>query len=192
MENKITKNLIILGAIVFFFAFASNTFAYSCYGYSCNGAYSPYYNYQDDNPGYLQNGYQSYVNPKITDTTPAVVNNYYYANAPASTTPKTNTTITSKQTTDTPTNIPANNTNGVNYNNSGYTNGLGASAYNGSQSSGNGITALSLKGSGGFMPSSVWQWIFVVILILIIIIIARMFVKKPSPSDHDVHSTHAH
>ena len=32
----------------------------------------------------------------------------------------------------------------------------------------------------------------VIILILIIIIVARMFVHKPSPSDHDAHAPHAH
>jgi hypothetical protein len=47
----------------------------------------------------------------------------------------------------------------------------------------NDLTALSLRGSGGFMPSSIWQWILLVILILIIIIVGRMFVHKPDPSD---------
>ena len=132
MENKTTKNLIILGAIVFSFAFANNALAYSCYGYSCNGTYSPYYNYQDSNPGYLQNGYQPYVNPPViveeVQTTPNVVNNYYYTtnNTPASTASKT-TTVAKTNTTSTAktnTNTSANNTydtNGVNYNNSGHT-----------------------------------------------------------------------
>ncbi len=40
------------------------------------------------------------------------------------------------------------------------------------------LSALSLNGSGGFMPSSIWQWLAVIFLILVVIIIARMF-KKP-------------
>jgi len=35
------------------------------------------------------------------------------------------------------------------------------------------IAALSFKGSGGFMPSSVWQWILVSVFILVIIILLR-------------------
>jgi hypothetical protein len=44
----------------------------------------------------------------------------------------------------------------------------------------NNLTALSFKGNGGFMPSSVWQWILVVLLILAIIILARMIAKPAS------------
>ena len=56
---------------------------------------------------------------------------------------------------------------------------------------GNDLAALSLQGSGGFMPSSVWQWILVVFLILIIIILARKFSKKHT-SHEDPHTAHAH
>lgn len=55
----------------------------------------------------------------------------------------------------------------------------------------NDLTALSLAGSGGFMPSSVWQWILVIFLILIIIILARQFSKKKT-SHADPHTAHAH
>jgi hypothetical protein len=41
----------------------------------------------------------------------------------------------------------------------------------------NDLTALSLRGSGSFMPSSLWQWMIVVILILLIIILARMLTR---------------
>ena len=47
----------------------------------------------------------------------------------------------------------------------------------------NGIAALSLAGSGGFMPSSVWQWLLVILLILVIVILARTLSK---PHGHDV------
>ena len=42
----------------------------------------------------------------------------------------------------------------------------------------NNLTALSLKGSGGFMPSSIWQWIIVVLLIFAIVILSRMVIKS--------------
>jgi len=44
---------------------------------------------------------------------------------------------------------------------------LTASAYTG-------ITALSLKGSGDFMPSSIWQWILTFILVLVVVILGRV------------------
>jgi len=51
-------------------------------------------------------------------------------------------------------------------------------------SNGNNLTALSMGGSGSFMPSSIWQWLIVIVLILIIVIMARLFVKKPEPGNH--------
>lgn len=53
----------------------------------------------------------------------------------------------------------------------------------------NGVTALSVKGSGSFMPSSVFQWFLMILLILAIIIIARMVSKTFSK---DPHATPAH
>jgi hypothetical protein len=53
----------------------------------------------------------------------------------------------------------------------------------------NGVTALTVKGSGSFMPSSVFQWFLLILLILGIIIVARMVSKTFSK---DVHSTPAH
>lgn len=145
---------------------------------------NPYY----INQGYPQSGQYGYYQQSgystsnvVADTPtvkPNVVNNYYYQTAPA-TIAKTSTTSTTKtsDTSDT-SNTSTDSTNRVD------NNGLGASAYNG-------ITALSLRGSGSFMPSSIWQWIFVIILILIIIIIARMFVKKPTV-EQESHIAHAH
>jgi hypothetical protein len=54
---------------------------------------------------------------------------------------------------------------------------------------GNDLTALSLKGSGGFMPSSIWQWFLVILLILAIIILARILSR---PAHHEVHGVTAH
>ena len=48
----------------------------------------------------------------------------------------------------------------------------------------NGVTALSVKGSGSFMPSSVFQWFLFILLILAIIIIARMVSKTFSKDPH--------
>ena len=69
-------------------------------------------------------------------------------------------------------------------------------AYNGQQvaNSGvmydnNGVTALSVKGSGGFMPSSVFQWFMLILIILAIVIVARMVSKTYS---HGAHGAPAH
>ena len=221
MKNLIILGIVAFAFIFANNASAYSCMGYSCqnsYAPYYNSYNSSYNNsYQD--PSYLVNqnttpgtsiviyppaptayyGYQPVVNNTPTQTEPKVVNNYYYQNVPASTVAKTNTTstTTNNTTTNTTPNMPANTgSNGAVINGNTGSNGLGASAYNGynyGSSTGNGITALSLRGSGSFMPSSVWQWMFVIILILVIIIVARMFVHKPSPSDHDVHvTTHTH
>ncbi len=48
----------------------------------------------------------------------------------------------------------------------------------------NGLTALTVNGSGSFMPSSVFQWFIVILLILAIVIIARMISKSMSGDTH--------
>src|ERR1035437_5462534 len=71
MENKITKNLIILGAIVFSFALTNNVFAYTNYAFSNDPV-----GYQNDpasafagNQGYSQYYYQtSGYNPTMPQT----------------------------------------------------------------------------------------------------------------------------
>ena len=89
-------------------------------------------------------------------------------------------------------------TNPNNTYNTSYPNQFAASAY-GSQMSGgiypnsnngNDLAALSLAGSGGFMPSSIWQWLLVILLILIVIIIVRMLGRKPE--HHEVHTVTSH
>lgn len=64
---------------------------------------------------------------------------------------------------------------------------LGASAYNG-YSSGSDLTALSINGSGSFLPSSVYQWIMFFILLLAIVIVIRIIIRKTAAnnSHHEV------
>ncbi|MFA4853677.1 MAG: hypothetical protein WC599_14270 [Bacteroidales bacterium] len=197
MENKIIKNLIILGVIIFSFALTNGVSAYATYAfsndpviyhynpYNYNQGYSQYdyylqygyvpvyqynnsyynpYNYNQGYPQYSyyqQSGYVPDNNSNIEPKT-SIVNNYYQT-VPA-TIAKTSATTTAKTTTDT-SNTSTNNTNG--------------------------LTALSLRGSGGFMPSSIWQWIFVIILILVIIIISRIFIRKQTVVQES-HTSHAH
>jgi hypothetical protein len=220
MKYKITKNLIVLGAVVFSFVFANNALAYSCSGYSCSDSYNPdygysnsysnsynnrdYYNYRNNNN--YNNNYNNNQNRRVyvsdnQNTEPTIINNNYYypteqvtkvVTVPQSTTNQVvspTIPVTEGKPIDIIPTTGSNSSSDINptSNNTGLVQGnlLGASAYGSG-----GLTALSLGGSGSFMPSSIWQWIFVVILILIIIIIARMFVKKPSPGDHDAHSAH--
>jgi len=79
-------------------------------------------------------------------------------------------------------------------------NNLGASAYgynNGYTNATpvtndpNGVAALSMNGSGGFMPSSVFQWFMIVLLILAIVIVARIIIKKRA-SQNTVHVAPTH
>ncbi len=148
--------------------------------------------------GAVAQPYQQVAYPTVNNgsTTP-VVNNYYYGTSSnssgTSSTAKSTTSSTNKTTSITKDVAVKSNTNDTN-NVAGVrerTNVLGASAadsygyygdqaycYTGDYGNGSNLTALSLRGSGGFMPSSVWQWILAVILILAIIIIARMIVKS--------------
>lgn len=55
--------------------------------------------------------------------------------------------------------------------------------YVGQQVDTNGVTALSLKGSGSFLPSSLFQWIMFILLVLAIIVVARMVAKKSAANN---------
>lgn len=174
---------------------------YTSDNYSQN--YYPYYaSNQGYSPYYVSNQNSS-SNTGSSDSTKVVNNYYYYQTAPASSTSsKANTSSTTKVVA---TNYDANKydsnassvkTYGTGYYNGGYSygNGLGASAYDSylNQQQGSRITALTWKGSGGFMPSSLWQWIVVVILILAIIIISRLIIHKRSLVVQEVHPSHIH
>lgn len=221
MNNKIIKNLIIIGSVFSFLIFANISLAYDCIGYSCNqyygpgnsptydsGYYSTNYGYHTyDVPSYPQFNNYNYPGPTSqpssyyyysnnsnnnSQPTPAPVNNYYYSTT--YTTPKVATTTntdTTKSTvvksTETNTDVSENRNVVNNSSQSSYDyNNLGASAY-GSQ-----ITALSLRGSGSFMPSSIWQWLFVLILVLVIVILGRMFVRKNRAEEEMHTNSHAH
>ncbi len=171
-----------------------------------------YYSANQNNTAYPQNYYQQQPTQYIpvSQATPTastvqtekpIINNYYYYQTAPETTnkvitapnpipiPKVITNTVSDNNTNT-NNTDTSNMNSANNNAYNYGNALGASAYNGYSSTNNNgsdITALSIRGSGSFMPSSIWQWIMVIVLILIIIIIIRSFIHKPSPEDHTVH-----
>lgn len=201
MNKKITKSLIVLGIIVFSFVISNSAFAsYNPYDSSywlepvSNNSIedytysSGYYGNQGYQQGYYQyQGYNTSNNyPNTTQTQPttkpssSVVNNYYYQSAP-----KTTTTEKVVTNTNTTTNPGSNYRDTTNNEGEGYYNGLGASAagYNIT----NGVTALSLRGSGSFMPSSVWQWLLVIILILAIIIVARMIYHRRMVTEEIYH-----
>jgi hypothetical protein len=155
------------------------------------GYYSNGYDYVSTTHQYsYDNQPNQYANPQPLTTTP-IVNNYYYQAAPSNTS-KTNTTSISKSTstqkvaTDTSSDTSTKDTKEVDSSNN-----LGASAYD-SQSNGSDITALSLRGSGGFMPSSIWQWLLVIILILAIIVISRMFKNKKTVVQESHTTSHSH
>jgi len=204
MKYKITKNLIALGILVFSIFSANNIFAYSCSGYSCSDYSSNYgdsynnYDYRDNYNDYNSRNYNQdrrVYDRYVSNREPVIINNYYpvvekttrvVTVAEPSVISPTIPVTEGKPISTIPTTSSNSNTNSSS-NNTGAIEGnlLGASAYGSS-----GLTALSLGGSGSFMPSSIWQWIFVVILILVIIILTRIFVKKPSPEDHDHHVGH--
>jgi hypothetical protein len=233
MKNKITKNLIILGAIIFSFALVSNVSASTspdCIisNFKVNGLTS--IRVPSGNPVTLSwntincksvklsghnintnvalNGYLT-INPTVSSSYGilAMSEDYYYqsqtievsvipssvsVDTPVSTVvnpvipltpydyyPTPSTTVTNTNTTPNTSinkNTTTDSTSGAN--------NLGASANNG-------ITALSLRGSGGFMPSSIWQWLLVIVLILAIIVISRVLIRKPTVAQ-ETHTTHVH
>lgn len=127
------------------------------------------------------NSIEDVINESNSGTT--IVNNYY-TTTPASTTKVTtnNKSITKNNTATTATS----NTSTKNTDTSKDTET--DSVYGGAKDvTGSNLTALSLRGSGSFMPSSIWQWILVVFLILILIILVRI-AAKPRPKVHEVHA----
>ncbi|ETB63864.1 TPA: hypothetical protein DIC38_01995 [Candidatus Nomurabacteria bacterium] len=140
--------------------------------------------------------YQQIAYPTVsTQSTTPVVNNYYYGSTPSSSnTAKNTTSSTTKTTTTTKNTNTGNNSNGMVAAVQPRTNNLMASAadsyttnavypycytgdYKGNEVGSN-LTALSINGGGGFLPSSIWQWILAIMLILAIVVIARMIVKS--------------
>lgn len=120
--------------------------------------------------------------------TGSTVNSGATSNQAASVIGTTNNTATKKIVTKATTNTGSNANTGqyISYDQNGQM--MLASAYNAYNAQpaqvvdGNGVTALTVAGSGSFMPSSVFQWFLVILLILGIIIVARMISKSFSKS----------
>ena len=116
-----------------------------------------------------------------------VINNYYYKDE--SVTSKSTTSTTTKSSTSgstsSKTNTSASNVNKVNGDES---NASAEEVFN-ADGANNGLTALSFRGSGGFLPSSFWQWLLVIFLILFIIILARVIARS---NKGNVHGAPAH
>lgn len=175
----------------------TQTTGYNPYSYGTNGSTTTTSTngYQTQTTGYNSNGQP-------------IINNYYYPN-PSTSSTKVATTTTTKSTTSTANtaksntssstsnnaklasasafNSPTNNPNayaGMNTGASGFSNTSGSNGFSSTRSN-NGLTALSLGGSGSFMPSSLWQWIIVILLILIIIVIIRIISRRD-----DTHVVH--
>jgi hypothetical protein len=120
--------------------------------------------------------------PVVTAINPVVIPTQYVLQ------PATTTKVATATTTKTTTNVTNTKTNTVDNTNTSDTNNsdvLSANVYN-SRTNNSNIPALTLQGSGGFMPSSIWQWMLVVVLILIIVILSRLFIKKPIPYEVQV------
>lgn len=165
MNMKTIKNLIILSAFVFGLLGANNAFAY------VPGVWDPAPRVYNNEPAFYKVPV-TYDAPVVPQTT---------------TTSTTSTTTTPKKAVATSTSTTKNTTTTTNVNDARELKPIVTEdAYNNN----NGLTALSLAGSGGFMPSSIWQWLMVILLILVIIIIARMLGK--SHSHHEVHTVTAH
>jgi|CXWK01.1.fsa_nt_gi hypothetical protein len=184
MNNKTSKNLIALGVMAIFFASSSAALAY------VPGVWDPQPRVATNEAGFT-------IVPMPKDTAPTVqttsaTNNYKASEAaPISTvaiTPikKTSTVATNTNRVNTTSNTGYSNTSGFDQN-SQYNNGN--YPYNTYDNNGNGITALSLNGSNGFMPDTVVEWILVILLILAMIVIFRRIVRK---DEHEVHVVSGH
>lgn len=200
MKNKTLKNLIALASFAIFFVCANSALAY------VPGVYEPQRTYNNTGAAFTElptvySTYQytstanqaNYTNTQNNQPTylPSATNTNYVPTSTNTVRQNTTTGYTNNYVAPTPVNY--NNTSSVNSNSNvdRYNDGLTAAAYD-SQNAGSQITALALNGSGGFMPSSVWQWIIVVFLILIIIIIIRVMMKKPVTVHHEQHMAPSH
>lgn len=177
MKNKITKNLITFGTLFILIIGFRTAFAYEPYVPWTQSSQFVVNNY---NPGYTElptwTPTMNATQVPATTIKPSVktVNN------------NTNTTTTKNTVISVNKRLP--NTNEGNVINAEAPKDQMNSNYpynNGSQ-----LTALSLNGSGSFMPSSIWQWLIVILLILAIVIIVRMLGRK---SEHqETHTVMAH
>ena len=171
MNINTTKNLIILGALVIAFIGINSAEAY------VPGVWEPQPRINSNEPAFYKvpNPYDAPVTPQTTGTVTMNSNSNSASN-----------TSTTKNVTKT-TNV--NKSSNTTSNSSEITTPADVRDLPPVVTSDNGLTALSLAGSGSFMPSSIWQWLIVIFLILVIIIIARMLGRSRS---HEVHTVTAH
>jgi len=183
MKNNILKNLIVIGIFAIFIFGANNTFAYYN-GYApstvdlsvplvATPSTAGQYN------SYAQQQPYTYVQPQQAQPVAQPAQQKV-----ANTGSTQGTSVATANTTGTTGKYINYDANRVNPNT------LGASAYGynnpevtNTPVDSNGVTALSLKGSGSFMPSSVFQWIMLVLLILAIIVVARMLGRKSAANN---------
>ena len=163
MNIKTTKNLIALFALAFLVAGVNQASAY------VPGVWDPQPRIPNNEPAFYKVP-TTYDAPIVSQG----ATTYTYTTTPA----VRNTTTTNSNSTS---------SNSVNTNNDSRE--LKPVIIDNGPSNNNGLTALSLQGSGSFMPSSIWQWLLVIFLILVVIIISRMLSKSHT---HEVHTVKAH
>ncbi len=175
MKIKTVKNTIAFLVVTFSLASATSAYAY------VPGVWDPQPRIQDNTPGF-------YVVPNtpeplpVPQTVPTVAYNNQTTNNTTNNTVNNTTTNSTRNTR----NVPAARVRSTeSFDNSSAPELKPVVTDN----TNNGLTALSVAGSGGFMPSSIWQWFLVVLLILAIIILARILSRS---DHHEIHTVTAH
>lgn len=179
MKNTSIKNLIAVGTLAFMFVFSHSASAY------VPGLWDPQPRVTN-NPQFttvVSSAYSTPVMNQSTTNTTTTTNTNTVQSTPK---PVVATRTITRYVT---VNRPATESTVVNTNNADQGQVTGSLYPN---TSTNELTALSLNGSGGFMPSSIWQWFLVVLLILAIVIIFRMLVRKPEHHEIHTHAVTAH
>ena len=153
------------------------------------GYYSNGYDYVSTthSNNYYNNQPNQYNNNNYPSNGTPVVNNYYYKDNSA--TSKSSTSTTTKSSTSLSTSSKTNTSSSNNDKVNGDSSNASAEEVFNTSGSNNGLTALSFRGSGGFLPSSFWQWLIVIFLILFIIILARVIART---NKGNVHGAPAH
>lgn len=189
MKNKTIKNIIAVGTLALLLGVSQTASAY------VPGLWDPQVRQVNPNPTFSTVVSSAYTTPVVnqnTTTTTTTTNNNNSNTVTTTSAPKQ--TVAKQTKTVTRNTVARSNVNNSGYNNNGFVNSnnnqgqIQGSLY--PNNNGNELTALSINGSGGFMPSSLWQWMLVVLLILVIIIIARMLTRKPE--HHEIHTVTAH
>jgi hypothetical protein len=190
MNINTTKNLIAFLAVAFLVS-AGSAFAY------VPGVWDPQPRVNANEPAFTKVP-TTYDAPVVPQT--VAMNNYNVntnnGNSNSNVTPNTNTSNTNTTTNTVTKNTTTNTTKvatAARVRNTNVDNGYVASDFNNNLkpvvTTGNNLTALSVAGSGGFMPSSVFQWFLIILLILAIIIVARMLTRT---EHHEVHTVTSH